>query len=105
MISYSVAQRTQEIGVRMAIGATQGGVLRLIIQEGSRLALVGILLGLAGAFALTGVLKGMLYGVAPSDTVSFAGAALVLGAVAIAASVVPAWRASRVDPVIALRQD
>ncbi len=72
--------------MRMAIGAMQGAVLRLVIVEGSRLALLGIALGLAGAFALTGVLRGMLYGV------TFTGAALILGAVAIFASLVPAWR-------------
>ncbi|MEX2263378.1 MAG: ABC transporter permease [Bryobacteraceae bacterium] len=105
VIAYSVAQRTQEIGVRMALGATPGGVLRLVIGQGGRLAFVGIALGLAGAFGVTRVLEKMLFGVSASDTVTFASAALVLGAVAIVASLIPALRAARVDPLTALRHD
>ncbi|MEX2263379.1 MAG: ABC transporter permease [Bryobacteraceae bacterium] len=105
VIAYSVAQRTQEIGVRMALGATPAGVLRLVIGQGGRLAFVGIALGLAGAFGLTRVLEKMLFGVSASDTVTFASAALVLGAVAIVASLIPALRAARVDPLTALRHD
>ena len=105
VLSYSVERRTQEIGVRMAIGATPPDVLRLVIRQGARLASIGMVLGLAGAFALTRVLQKMLFGVSASDTLTFAGAAAVLGAVAIVASLIPAWRAARIDPVTALRRE
>jgi putative ABC transport system permease protein len=105
VLAYSVERRTQEIGVRMALGATAPAVLRLVIAQGGRLVSVGIVLGLAGAFALTRVLKQMLFGVTAFDTMTFAGAALVLGAVAVVASLIPALRAARVDPVTALRQE
>ena len=105
VIAYSVAQRRQEIGVRMALGATRSGVVRLVVGQGSRLAIVGIVLGLAGAVGLTRFLEKMLFGVTASDTVTFASAALVLGAVAIVASLIPALRAARIDPVTALRQE
>jgi putative ABC transport system permease protein len=105
VLAYSVERRRQEIGVRMALGATPPGVVRLVIGQGSRLVSLGIVIGLAGAFGLTRVLQKMLFGVSASDTVTFAGAALVLGAVAIVASLIPAWRAARVDPVTALRQE
>jgi putative ABC transport system permease protein len=103
VLAYSIEQRTQEIGLRMALGATPPEVLRLVIGQGSRLAGVGIVLGLGGALALTRVLEKMLFGVTPSDTVAFAGAAMVLGTVAVAASLIPAMRAARLDPVRALR--
>src|SRR5262249_22480712 len=103
VLAYSVERRTQEIGVRVALGATPARVLRLVIGQGSRLTGIGIVLGLGGAFALTRVLKSMLFGVTPSDTATFASAALVLGTVAIAASFMPAWRAARIDPIAALR--
>lgn len=105
VIAYSVAQRTQEIGVRMALGANRSKVLNLIVGQGSRLAVIGIVLGLAASFALSSVLQKMLYGITTSDTITFASAALVLGAVAILASLIPALRAARIDPVIALRQE
>jgi putative ABC transport system permease protein len=105
VIAYSVAQRTQEIGVRMALGATSAGVVRMILGQGVRLAVVGIGLGLGGAAGLTRFLKRMLFGVAPSDLITFAGAALLIGVVAIVACTVPAFRAARVDPVTALRNE
>ena len=105
VIAYSVAQRTQEIGIRMALGATPPGVLGLVISQGGRLASVGIALVLAGAFALTRVLQNMLFGVTASDTVTFASAGLVLRAVSVVASLIPAWRAARIDPITALRQE
>ena len=105
VLSYSVERRTQEIGVRMALGATPPDVLRLVIGQGGRLACVGMVLGLGGAFALTHVLEKMLFGVRASDAISFAGAAVILGAVAVVASLLPAWRAARIDPITALRQD
>jgi len=91
VIAYFVAQRTQEIGIRMALGATPPGVLGLVISQGGRLASVGIALVLAGAFALTRVLQNMLFGVTASDTVTFASAGLVLRAVSVVASLIPAW--------------
>jgi predicted permease len=105
VLSYSVERRTQEIGVRMALGATPPRVLRMVINQGGRLTGAGVVLGLAGAFALTRVLQKMLFGVSASDTLTFAGAAVVLGAVAIVASLIPAWRAARIDPVTALRRE
>jgi ABC-type antimicrobial peptide transport system permease subunit len=105
VIAYSVAQRTQEIGVRMALGASQAGVLMLVIGQGSRLAIAGIAIGLVGASAVTRVLERMLFGITPLDTVTFAGAALLLGLVAILASLVPAYRAAHVDPMAALRHE
>jgi putative ABC transport system permease protein len=105
VIAYSVAQRTQEIGVRMALGASASGVLGMVIGQAGRLAVAGIVLGLIGAFALTRVLERMLFGVSASDTLTFAGAVLVLGTVAVLASLIPALRAARVDPVTALRQE
>jgi putative ABC transport system permease protein len=104
VIAYSVAQRTQEIGVRMALGASAAGVLRMVIGQGGRLAGLGIALGLLGAFALTRVLERMLFGVSASDPLTFAGAVLVLGTIAVLASLIPALRAARVDPITALRQ-
>jgi putative ABC transport system permease protein len=105
VVAYSVAQRTQEIGVRMALGASASAVLRMVIGQGGRLAAMGIALGVIGAIALTRFLEGLLFGVSASDTVTFAGTALVLGAVAVFASLIPAWRAARIDPVTALRQE
>jgi putative ABC transport system permease protein len=105
VIAYSVAQRTQEIGVRMALGATAPSVLRLVVGQGSRLAFVGISFGLAGAFGLTRVLKKMLFGVTSSDPLTFAAVVLILGAVAVMASLIPALRAARVDPMTALRHE
>ena len=103
VFSYIVAQQTREIGVRMALGARPGQMLRLILGRGALLAGGGAVLGLAAAFFLTGVLSTQLYGVAPRDPVTFAGSALVLVTVALAACAIPARRAMRVDPLIALR--
>jgi putative ABC transport system permease protein len=105
VIAWSIARRTQEIGVRMALGATRGGVLRLVIGQGGRLAVIGIALGLTAAFGLTRVLTNMLFGIGASDTITFTGAALVLGAVAFVASLFPALRAARIDPITALRHE
>jgi ABC-type antimicrobial peptide transport system permease subunit len=105
VVAYSVARRTREIGVRIALGATPSGVLALIVRQGSQPVVVGIAVGLAGAFALTRVLRGTLFGVTASDPLAFAGGVVVLSTVAVVASLIPALRAARVDPVTALRQE
>src|SRR5262249_2889251 len=105
VIAYSVAQRGREIGIRMALGARPGDVRRMLLREGARLAALGVALGLAGAFLLTGLMSSLLYGVGPRDPVTFLLVSGVLAAVALGATDVPARRASRVDPMKALRSD
>jgi predicted permease len=105
VISYAVAQRTNEIGIRMALGARGGDVIRLIGTSGVRLALAGTVLGAVGAFALTRFLSGMLFGVSSLDPLTFAAMAGTLIAVTLFACYIPARRASRVDPLIALRYE
>jgi putative ABC transport system permease protein len=105
VMAYSVAQRTSEIGVRMALGAQTGNVLGLVLSEGLRLALVGAGIGLAGSFFAARFLSGMLFGVTPSDPLTFVGVAFVLVAVAMVACYIPARRAARVDPLVALRYE
>ena len=105
VVSYSVAQRTQEIGVRMALGAKYHTVVRMILLEGARVAAIGVVLGIIGAWFAGNALAFLLYGVAPRDPVTLVTVALVLGAVALTASYFPARRAGRVEPVIALRYE
>lgn len=105
VVSYSVAQRTQEIGIRMALGAKYHTVVRMILVEGARVAAIGVVLGIIGAWFAGNALAFLLYGVAPRDSVTLVTVALVLGAVALAASYFPARRAGRVEPVIALRYE
>jgi putative ABC transport system permease protein len=105
VLAYSVTQRTSEIGVRMALGATRPHVLRLIVREGLVVSAVGIGMGLMGALALGRVLASLVFGVQVHDPSTFAIAAITLTLVALAASIVPALRASRVDPIVALRHD
>ena len=105
VLSYAVSQRAQEIGVRMALGASRRNVLRLIVGHGARLATAGILCGFVGAIAVTRVVKSLLYNVSATDPVSFMGTALFLAGVALIASWVPARRATAVDPMIALRAE
>jgi ABC-type antimicrobial peptide transport system permease subunit len=105
VIAYVVGQRTQEIGIRMALGAQRNDVLRLILWQGTRLALLGIFIGIVGALALTRLMTKLLYGVSATDPLTFAGLALILAAVAIAACCLPARKAMRVDPMVALRYE
>jgi predicted lysophospholipase L1 biosynthesis ABC-type transport system permease subunit len=105
VIAYSVSQRTNEIGIRLALGSPHGSILRLVIGQGMRVILVGCVLGILGALALTRVLRALLFGVSPTDPLTFVVSALLLLAVALLACWVPARRAMRVDPMGALRGD
>jgi len=105
VMSFSVSRRTQEIGVRMALGARSGAVVRMVLRQALALAAAGVLLGMAGALALTRLLRSMLFGVSPTDPLVFAGVVALLLAVAALASYVPARRAAHVNPVVALRYE
>ncbi len=105
VLSFSVSQRTQEMGVRIALGAQRAHVLRLVVRQGVTLAGIGILVGVAGAFGVTRVIRSLLYNVTPTDPMSFAGVAIFLTAIAFLASYLPARRATAVDPIVALRID
>ena len=104
-LSYSVTERTREMGIRMALGAQRGNVLRLVIKQGLRLAIVGVVIGLIGAWALTRLMTTLLFGVTPMDSITLIAVVATLALVALAACYVPARRATKVDPLVALREE
>lgn len=105
VLSYSVRQRVPEIGIRLALGARLSDVLRLVMIEGMKPALLGVVIGIGGALALGRVVASLVFQVKPSDPLTFAGVVVLLGMIALLACLIPAYRASRVDPVVALRNE
>jgi ABC-type antimicrobial peptide transport system permease subunit len=105
LLSYEMARRTRELGIRMALGAQQSDLVRLVVGQGILLALVGAAIGVAGAVCVTHLMTSMLYGVQANDPATIAGVAVLLTVVALAACYIPARRATRVDPMIALRYE
>lgn len=105
VIAYAAAQRTREVGVRMALGAQAGDVRRMFVRQGLVLTIIGTAVGIGLAIALVRVISGLLFGVGPLDPVTYASVSCALIAIALLATFVPARRASRVDPVVALRAD
>jgi ABC-type antimicrobial peptide transport system permease subunit len=103
VVSYAASQRTQEIGLRMALGATRAEIMRLVLGRGLVLVTVGLGVGIAAALSVTHLLANLLFSVSPVDPATFVGVPLLLGVMAIAASYIPAFRATRIDPAIALR--
>ena len=104
-MAYSVEQRTQEIGIRLALGAQTSQVRKMVVRQGMGLAIVGVVIGLGAAFGLARLMTAFLFGVAPRDPVVFVGVPLLLALVAFVAVWLPARRASRVDPIVALRYE
>ena len=105
VVSYAVSQRTHEIGLRMALGARGGNVLTQVMLEGLILSLVGVGAGLVGSYALSRVFESMVFGITPTDPVTYGGVVIVLVVAAAGASLLPARRASRVSPMVALRNE
>ena len=105
VLSYLTTQRTPDIGLRIAVGAQRSQILRFVLFEGLRPALIGLIFGVAASALATQLLRSMLYGTQPLDPAAFAGAAAMLMAVAVLACLIPAWRASRIDPIQALRTE
>jgi len=105
VISYAVSRRTRELGIRMAMGARKGDVLWLVIGQGMRPAVLGALVGLPATFALTQLMKSFLFGLSATDPLTYGATAALLAAVALLACYLPALRATRVDPLVALREE
>jgi ABC-type antimicrobial peptide transport system permease subunit len=105
VVAFSVTRRTQEIGIRMSLGAQRDNILRLVLSEGARMAALGVVIGIAASLAITRLMSTLLYGISATDPFTFVGVAVLLSAVALLASYVPARRAMRVDPIVALRYE
>jgi len=105
VMSYAVSWRTHEIGIRMALGAGRTTVLSLVVREGMKMALLGLAIGLITALLLSRLLRGLLYGISPTDPLTFAGVSMILVFVSVLACLIPARRATRVDPIVALRSE
>ena len=105
VMSYTVSQSVREIGIRIALGAQHSNILRMILGQGVILAGIGLAIGVGGAFALTRLLTNQLYSITPTDPATFVGVSLLLASIALVATLVPALRATRVDPVVALREE
>jgi ABC-type antimicrobial peptide transport system permease subunit len=105
VLSYMVGQRTREIGVRMALGAQRFDVLSMVLRDGARMTMVGVIIGLVGALGLTRLMATMLFGVKPTDPITFISVAVLLSAIALMACYLPARRAMKVDPMEALRHE
>jgi ABC-type antimicrobial peptide transport system permease subunit len=105
VMAYLVGQSTREIGIRMALGASQRAVLAMILRQGMAVALTGAAIGVAGALALSRVMRSLLFGIQGSDPLTFAAVSLLLGAIALVATLLPARRAARIDPMISLRTE
>jgi len=105
VLSYGVRRRVREIGIRMALGARVGQVLRMIVLQGLKMTIVGLAIGIAAALAVGRVLASLLFGISTTDAITYAAVSLLLGCVALFASIVPAYRAARVDPIRTLREE
>jgi putative ABC transport system permease protein len=105
VLAYSVTQRSREVGIRMALGAARRDVLRLVLMQGLRLAAIGLAIGLAAAIAVTRLMSAMLFGVSPRDPLTIVSVSLLMIAVALGASLLPAYRATKIDPILAIRHE